>query len=150
MHVRKFGRELLGDMHGGLIVWIDAEKEVEIVIADGGEIVAHHVADHLRFAPAGDEDRDAAFRLVVLGSGLRLGGLFAAQQFAADQADQHHKQGNEIVDTAGKQQYGEDTQGCGDGKQRFLYKVRERALSLQKFLRVFAGPGHYFAEWSIR
>jgi len=65
VNVLDLDREITGDLHSGLIVWINAEKEVVLLIFEDGDVVPHHIADYFRFAPARNEDRDAPLRLAL-------------------------------------------------------------------------------------
>lgn len=93
MHVRKFACELRCLLNCFFVVWIYAQEESEVSIANGGQVVPHHVSDYLRFAPAWDKDGD-----VLLDSPASLD-IAKTFRFAAKRF-QTNNQWDEIVDSA--------------------------------------------------
>lgn len=59
VHAPEGTGKLAHHLQGIGIIRINAEKEIVIVIPDGGDVVPHHVSDDAGFFPAGNENRDA-------------------------------------------------------------------------------------------
>jgi hypothetical protein len=88
--------ELAGCRERGFIVWIHAEKEIEILVTNDRQIVPHHVSNDLGLLPARDKDRNASRSSGKSGSGDSRFGM----PQAVGEANQDR---NEIVDSADQQ-----------------------------------------------
>src|SRR5689334_16312821 len=62
VHIAKPGCELCCRLNRRLVVWIHAQEEIVVPIADGGEVMPHHVAYDTGFVPARYKDGRAAFK----------------------------------------------------------------------------------------
>jgi hypothetical protein len=103
VNIPENSRQPFDRFNRGIIVWVNAEEEVEITISDGRQIVADHTLDNSRFLPTRHEDGDVPF--FANGHGDE-GGIFSAT--TPEEVPQTYEGGDEVIQAACNQAGGED------------------------------------------